>query len=132
MITASGSNPQYNAIKAETDLITTQGFTSRLTPTTNRGNATGQTITIDIQPPAGQTWVIYVGGGCQPGAAGDVFQIGYYDGVNFDLVNSNTNAGGIIGGFAILRITHTLYCRLSLTVTGGPRPYSYGYFGYKE
>lgn len=143
------------AVKAKTDLIPASPaaqakldsslYTTRLTPVHSRETLVTATLTeVDIQPPAGETWVIFVHASIDEGDLGDntAVQIGYFDGTNMygsSVSPPRTTAGISIIGYAVsaplfaARITNTMYIRIRYMKTSiGTIKRKYSYWGWKE
>ena len=116
----------------------------RLTPVHVTAAIAGTTtVTVDIQPPAGETWVVYVSAsGDYPSTNSGGVMVYNWDGTNYFGAISQEVPMGIgeaPGGFPIagvggwFRITNTNYLRIrwrNACATTGVRGHSY--FGWKE
>jgi len=91
----------------------------------------GASADLDVQPPAGETWEISLGGQCT-GYAGNRGRIGYYDGVTHyvGMTHWDENIGGVSMYFAL--IDNSVYARLNVINRGTATfDFTYGYSGYK-
>jgi len=119
------------AIKAKTD---SSLYTSRITPV---NNITPGAITVTIQPPAGETWDVYISASCSTGADGDtaIVEIQYWDGANAYPVTRSKYKEPInsakVASQCRMRITNTQYVRI-ITSGNGTLTSGYNYHGWKE
>jgi len=138
---------QLTLLAAQAD-VRLQGYAARLVPVHNTAAySAGSSATVNIQPPAGETWVVFVSAGLFfPNVAitstWAVCQVQNYDGgsdygtvggVNKNAVANNIECAASASGW--FRITNANYLRIwwdsdGGVVVGGHRTYSY--WGWRE
>lgn len=118
-------------------------YSSRLSIVHATGNvAAGGSTLISIQPPADETWLIYLSVALDAAASDNYeIEIEYYDGTTvYGTVVSRVAglavmaADADLGAQHVMRITNGIYARIRLENHHGASAatYRYSYFGWKE